>query len=286
MELQVVFVKWGSRYSADWVNRHVRAIKRNATCEVSFVCITDELVPDNFDQDVRLVPFPAFNASLDYLKQGCRLKMSMFKKGILKEGIPALFLDLDSSVLGDVRKIASHIAKYRGIHLLKSHWLSWWRIQKWVIPLGISEYYHGNGSAIGFYPEDYFWLFDRFNADVTGQPIESLPKTLRVDDRYTSCLCRDTLRVFPSRLISKFSQEFMSPSLRWESIRSRLPWVKKRRRNLVAVSFPGAGLKPDKLVELPIGSTVRYKIVKCEWQDGVIRNYWLPLSHPVEKRAA
>lgn len=275
MSIQIVFVKWGTRYPASWVNRHVRAVKKHASSEVCFCCITDESDSDSFDSDVRVVPFPEFQAPLDYLKQGCRLKMAMFKKGILQEEMPALFLDLDSSFLGDVARVERHIRRYRGIHMLKSHWLPWWPIQKYVSPLNISPYYHANGSAIGFFPEDYYWLFDRFNIEVTGQPMESLPKTLRVDDRFTSYHCRDTLRVFPSHLITKFSQEFMSPSLRLGRLRSILPWIKRRRSKLVAISFPGLDLKPDEMVKLPVGAIVRHKRVKCEWQAGALRDYWL-----------
>lgn len=276
MAIQIVFVKWGTRYPATWVNRHVRAVKEHASCRVEFCCISDDSDSSQFDQDVRLVSFPEFRAPFDYLKQGCRLKMAMFKRGILQERIPALFLDLDSSFLGDVARVAQHISRYRGIHMLKSHWLPWWPIQRYVSPLGISPYYHANGSAIGFFPEDYHWLFERFNEEVIGQPMETLPKTLRVDDRFTSYHCRRTLRVFPSRLITKYSDEYMSPSLRWERLRDSLPWVKRRRKNLVAISFPGLDLKPDDMVKLPVGTVIKHKRVQGEWRAGTIRDYWLP----------
>jgi hypothetical protein len=280
--LQVVFVKWGVRYSLDWVQRHVQAIKRHATCDVRFVCITDEVDRETTCNSIRLVPFPDFTASREYLKQGTRLKLSVFRQGILEEGIPALVIDLDTSVVGDVSKFATLIAKHRGIHMMTGHYLPWWRIQNLLPRPFLSKYYHANGSAMGFMPEDYYWLFDRFNSLVTGQPMHELPKCMKVDDRFISWSCKESLRVFPLSLITKYSHEYMFPSLMLEDIRSKMPWVRKRREKLVAVSFPGLDMKPDELAKMPVGSAIRHKRVVGRWNQTTLRNYWLEPVKPSE----
>jgi hypothetical protein len=104
--IQIVFVKWGTKYGEDTINRHVRAILRHVTCDVCFTCITDNL-ESRFDSLVAVKPFPPFAASLDHLKLGCRLKMAVFAHGMLQEGVPALYLDLDTLVRGDVARCAT-----------------------------------------------------------------------------------------------------------------------------------------------------------------------------------
>ncbi len=162
--------------------------------------------------------------------------MAMFKRGILQERIPHCF-SISTQVFWRCSESGSpYKPTSRNSHAQKSL-VAMVANPTLRQPLGISPYYHANGSAIGFFPEDYHWLFERFNEEVIGQPMETLPKTLRVDDRFTSYHCRRTLRVFPSRLITKYSDEYMSPSLRWSDYEILCRGVKRRRKNLVAISF-------------------------------------------------
>lgn len=271
--LQIVFVKWGTRYGADTVNRSVRAIRQHATCDLRFVCITDD-DQSKFDPEVITKPFPKCVAPMDHLKRGCRLKLSMFAPGILEPGVPALYFDLDTMIRGDVARVRDHILRYGGIHLMKSHYLQWWKVQNWITPLIGGKYYHGNSSAVGFLPDNYYWLFDKFNEKIVGRPIENQVKTLIIDDRFISCHCRDTLRVFPTSLLVKFSGEYMSPFHAAETLKGHLPWVKARRAGQVAVTFAGDALKPDKLVKLDRGDEIRYKRLKTRWEHDEFRDYW------------
>lgn len=271
--LQIVFVKWGTRYGTEMINRPVRAIQKHASCDLRFVCITDDQ-QSNFDSAVIIRPFPQFTASFDHLKGGCRLKMAMFAPGILQAGIATLFFDLDTLIRGDVAKVRDHIVRHGGIHLMKSHYLPWWTVQKWVGPAIGNKYYHGNSSAVGFMPENYYWLFDQFNKTVVGDPSEAGSKTFGVDDRFISCYCRETVRVFPTSLLVKFSGEYMSPCHAAESLKSQLPWVKSRRQGQVAVTFAGDALKPDKLVTLRRGDEVRYKRLRTRWDYHEFQEYW------------
>jgi len=271
--LQVVFVKWGQLYGVDAINRLVRSILQNTSCDVRFTCITDDLTSD-YAPEVMLKPFPAFAAPFESLKTGCRLKMSMFAPGILDDGIPALFLDLDTFVRGDVAKVRDHLVAHPQIHLMKSHYIQWWPVQRWVKPVIGNKYYHANSSAVGFYPEKYHWVFDRFNQMVVGAPEEARSKTLRVDDRFISYATRDSLRVFPTSLLTKFSGEYMSPTHTCEAVRSQLPWVRSRRSNQVAITFAGADLKPDRLMKLKPGDEIRYKWLRTRWNHPEFQESW------------
>ena len=273
-DLQVVFVKWGKRYGTEWLNRHVKAIRRNASCAVRYVCITDDNDLDSFDRDIEVLSFPNFVAPFEQLKIGMKLKLAIFSQGILTPGVPAIYLDLDSCITGDVAKLAEYLRNNPGMHMLSGHYLQWWRFQRHVRPVIGSKFYHANGSAIGFMPEEFDWLFQRFNELFTGQPYDQLPKYLKTDDHFISFQCRDGLSVFPRSLIVKYSDEYFAPFHFLESLRKSLPWVAARRKDLVAISFPGVSVKPDRLGALNRGDLIRYKWLKARWEQDQLIDYW------------
>jgi hypothetical protein len=256
------------------INRHVKAVCKNSTTDVSFVCITDH-AESGLDPIVRTVPFPEFKAPFDSLKKGCRLKLSIFAKDIIDPNLPTVFLDLDTLICGDVRGLESYIHKHRGISILQNHYVQWWPYQSLVRRLAPNAYYFGNSSAIGFYPRDYHFLFEEFNRVVDRDiDVSELPKKYHSDERFISYAARDTLRVFPNRLIVKFAEEYMAPFLALESIRKNLPWIKRRRKNLVAVTFVSDALKPHVLVNLKRGDVIRYKKLVAKWDHQEYSQYW------------
>ena len=272
--LQVVFVKWGDRYGSDWVNRHVRAIRRHATGDVKFVCVTEER-DETLDPEVRWHSFPQFVSPYEYMLRNTRLKMSIFAPGVLEAEHPALYLDLDSSVVGDVTRMEKHIAEDPdGLHMLHGHFLPWLPVQRRFGYLLGDKYYHANGSAIGFVPQNFTHVFPLFNELIVGVEGDHLPKSHYADDRFLSCFCRESIRVFPTSLMVKYSHEYMAPLGIIERVRSRLPWVKTRRENLVAVSFPGKELKPDDLAKLEPGTEIRHKWLRGYWDQEAQVDYW------------
>ncbi|MEX3010203.1 hypothetical protein [Hoeflea sp. TYP-13] len=277
-KIQVVFVKWGTKYGPSTVRRHLRAIRKHATCDVRIVIVSDRKEPD-YGPDVTVKPFPQFAAPTEHLKAGCRLKLAVFSKEILEPGIPALFLDLDTLVRGDVARVADYIRCKGQISLLQGHYLQWWPIQKYVRPFIGEKYYFGNSSAIGFWPEEYYWIFDEFNRVVDeSYRGEQLPKKYMSDERFISYVARDNTRVFPTTLIVKFAEEYLTPWPPLESVRGRLPWVRKRRDRLLGVTFVSHVLKPEQLVQLKNGDLIRYKRMRGYWNYPEYKQYW---SEPV-----
>ena len=92
----VVCMKWGTRYGAQWVNRLHAMVKRNTTWDVRFVCFTDD--PAGINRQVECQPLPqvAFDAE--------RIGKYWPKLGLMQEGLGGLtgmtlFLDLDLVVI-------------------------------------------------------------------------------------------------------------------------------------------------------------------------------------------
>ena len=271
--IQIVLVRWGTFYGPAEVNRLVRAVREHATEPVRFVCVTDR--PDvPVDPEVTLKPFPEFSVDTEYLKDGTRLKLAMFAPGILEPGLPTVYLDLDVMVRGDIARIAAVLKRQRTLHMLQSHFVPFWRVQRLLRPLIGDYYYFGNGSVLAFYPEDFPDMFARFNREIAAADRRPAPKHLGSDDRFMSYVERDRVRVFPKRLAVKFAEEFMQPLTFMATMRGILPWVRARRKSLVAISFMGASLKPRALAGYQPGEVVRYRHLKVRWVFDAISDYW------------
>lgn len=271
--IQVVCVRWGEKYGAEAVNRLYRAVRRSTSLPLRFVCITDRQDSD-LDQGIVTRPFPPFALPFAEMTRGCRLKLAIFARGILEEGLPTVFFDLDTLVRGDVARITAQLERRPGLYLLPNHHIRFWRIQKYLRRVGFKKYYFGNSSILAFYPEATWFLFDDLNRLLpkTNPP---LPKALQSDERFMSWRGRELVRVFPRRLAVKFAEEYMLPLLFLEDLRRRLPWVAARRRGLVAVTFVGDDFKAERLAGVRDGAVLRYRRLRFRWPHAEYRDYWL-----------
>jgi hypothetical protein len=270
--IQIVCVKWGTKYGADPVNRLLRAIARHTGTPFRFVCITDQPAGD-YDPRVILKPFPAFSAPFETLKRACRLKLAIFAPGLLDPDLPTIYIDLDTMIRGDVQRIADELQRHPGVYMLQNHFIQWWPLGRYVRLVAPERYYFGNSSVLAFVPAKYGFIYEEFNRRMASPP-EPLPKYLKSDERFISYIARDTVRVFPRRLAVKFAEEYMAPAAFLEEVRKRLPWVAARRRAFVAVTFVGNDFKPERLAALKKGDVVHYGKLTQRWDNDDFRDYW------------
>lgn len=280
--VQIVFVKWGERYRMEIVQRMRLAIIRHSSRPVRFVCITDR--PDEAEGlDMETRPFPPFAADFERLKAGCRLKLAIFALGLLAADMPTLFFDLDTVILGDVARLAEELERDRGLFMLRNHYLQWWKLPSWAKRLAGRRYYFGNSSVLGFYPADFHRIYESFNAEISAACAPD-PKRISTDERYISYSAGGAVRVFPRRLVNKFAEEYMLPWPFIERLRKQLPWVKRRRAGLVAMSFVGSDFKPDRIVNFRKGTVLRYKRLAVRWDhDHLAAFYRRPLDETPER---
>ena len=97
-KLNIIFVKWGDKYSHKHVNKLCDSLDH---LNFPFYCYTDD--PEGIDKDVRIIPIPKKPA----LKKWWN-KLAMFSKDFPLSG-PTLFFDLDVDVVDNLDKFVSYI---------------------------------------------------------------------------------------------------------------------------------------------------------------------------------
>jgi hypothetical protein len=98
---QVIVMKWGTKYGPEYVNRMYGMVARNITGPFSFVCFTDDSA--GLRKEVAAHPLPELGCECPTRTRGQWRKLALWGKSVdgLRPG-PALFIDLDSVVVGNI----------------------------------------------------------------------------------------------------------------------------------------------------------------------------------------
>ena len=106
----VVCLKHGTKYDADYVNKLYAGVKRNSTVEFRFHCFTDN--PEGLRSEVVPHPLPHKNV------EGWWQKLYLFSDEVNIKG-RMLFIDLDTLITGNIDK---YITKDAGFVVLRDLW--------------------------------------------------------------------------------------------------------------------------------------------------------------------
>ncbi|HEU0118112.1 MAG TPA: 6-hydroxymethylpterin diphosphokinase MptE-like protein, partial [Alphaproteobacteria bacterium] len=100
-----VAVKWGTKYSADYVNILFDMVKRNLPKGFGyrFTCFTEDAT--GLDEGIDIQPLPEGVI-------GWWNKLYLFKKRLFDEGERIVFLDLDTAITGNIGDIASYKGEF------------------------------------------------------------------------------------------------------------------------------------------------------------------------------
>jgi len=279
--IQIVFVKWGTKYGPEYVNGLVNGVLAHSSVPVDFVCFTDNSL--GIDRRVDIRGFPDFGVPIETMtgRGGSLPKMSMFLRGQLKPGVPTIYIDLDSSVMGDIAALVTCLNHARGMYMLQRHAIPHWRFRGLVRLIAPQRYYLANTAVMAFYVEDWHQIADGFLADFPrylAAP-DTLPSEVarlydEGNERLISHAARDVSRVFPRDVAIKFTQEYMAPFLWMALLKDRMPWVQARRARQAIISYQGEALKPAELVKAKQGDLILYKGYKSRWSYGHFTTYW------------
>lgn len=98
---QIVVVKWGTRFGPEYVNRMYAMAARNITGPFKLVCLTDD--PSGLRPEVVAQPLPELGCEWPKNSPGKWRKLVLWGAEVpgLEPG-PALFVDLDSAIVGNI----------------------------------------------------------------------------------------------------------------------------------------------------------------------------------------
>ena len=104
----VACIKWGTLFGPEYVNRLYSGVRRNLSCAVRFVCMTE--VADGLHPDIEVIDLPVepfaepMAAALKVAnRQGAMRKVSLFRHGVIPDlQGPVLGFDLDVVITGSL----------------------------------------------------------------------------------------------------------------------------------------------------------------------------------------
>lgn len=263
---QCVLIAWGDRYPVAEINLLADAIRTPATGLRRIVLITDRPRP-GLAPDILPVDFPAFFLQPRFCTAGCQAKLAMFQAGVVPDDLPAIYVDLDTVVFGDLGRLVPLTGPDgRGIAMLQSAVLPFGPLGRLAHRLTDGRRYaRGNSSVVVWHPAHGGPIAARFR-DLAARHADHAFRPMVADERFISWAAQDRMRAIPRRLAVKFPTEFMYPRLWIGHLLAALPWVRARRADLVAVTLPGAAVKGETLLTLPEGAVIEdHKGRRVEW---------------------
>jgi hypothetical protein len=107
----VVCMKWGTKYSPEYVNILYRMTRRNLTLPFRFICLTDD--PRGIEEGVETMLIPEFEEPAPEYYKSCQAwrKLSLFDDPLFDIEGKILFLDLDVVIVDNIDCFFSYSEK-------------------------------------------------------------------------------------------------------------------------------------------------------------------------------
>ena len=264
---QLVLIAWGTKYGVDDINAMVAVVRAQSRGPARVVLITDRDRP-GLSPGIETRPHPPEFLLPAMTGGGCQAKLAMFKPGLLPDDMPAIFLDLDTVVMGDISRLLAVCPAPENVAIRKSAILPFGALARWIWRrTGGRKYARGNSSVVVFHPAHAGYIAERFLECLSRHPDFAF-RPMIADERFISWCAQPVMRAVPSSLAVKFPTEFMYPWLWVGRLRGALPRVRRRRAGLVAITLPGPEVKASALLALSEGAIVTdRKGRRMEWSD-------------------
>ena len=198
--VNVVCIKWGTKYPAYYVNRLFRGVSKHLNRPFRFLCFTEH--PEGLIDGIEVHPLPVepFEAEMVEAmnaegRKGAWRKVSLFRPGLAGMSGPVLGFDIDVVVTGpldDLVEVAPTKVSMR---------------REWRYERRGKE--GGHGSVFQFDPALHPWLYEEFAADPAGR----VARHKGSEQYYTSmtALRHGALAYWPGEWISSFKRDAMRP---------------------------------------------------------------------------
>lgn len=252
---QLVLVLWGTKYPVAEVNHLIDTVTRLASHAPRVVLITDAL-RDGLRAGVVQRLIPDFFMDPRMRGPGCQTKLCMFEAGVVPDDLPAVFIDIDTVVFGDMTRFLALQTTAQTVAIFQSAILPFGALARTIYRLtGGRKYARGNSSIVVYHPAQTAHIAARYRA-LVGELGYNGIRPMIADERFISWSHQPHMRAIPRDMAVKLPTEFMLP-WRWLiHLRASLPWVRRRWHSLIALTLPGVEVKGEALLTLPDGGEV------------------------------
>jgi hypothetical protein len=267
---QCVMVCWGSKYPVGLINHLMDRVARQTAQPPRFVLITDREHPE-LRPGVLVRQFPDYWLQPQFKTAGCHAKLAMFEKGVLPDDLPAVYIDLDTVIMGDMHEALSFMDDERTVLIFQSAIIPFGPLGRLIYRLTDGrKYARGNSSIVVFHPKHNHFIAERFKAVYAQHPDFRFPPMI-ADERFISWSAQPHMKRLPKSFAVKFPNEFMFPREGWLRFKAMLPWVRARREGLTAITLCGLDIKPEKLLALNDADVIQdNKARKLVWSTRVM----------------
>lgn len=152
--VNVLCLKWGTYYTADYINRLYAGVKRHLHRPFRFVCVTDDAT--GLDPDVDAQPFPSAPPGWKYRWPNIFVKLLVFRDGFANLEGPTLFLDIDQIITDDIDCFFDYEPEK---FCIIRNWLEFRKRLFKKLPL------IGNSSCFRFYAGKMDYVYEKFLAE-------------------------------------------------------------------------------------------------------------------------
>ncbi len=101
--IHIICIKWGSKFSYEYVNKLFRSIKNNTSKEFLFTCFTEDV--ENLNDSIKTKPIPNFTG--DWYS-----KISLYNKNLYNSADQIFYFDLDTVILRNLDNILEYSGKF------------------------------------------------------------------------------------------------------------------------------------------------------------------------------
>lgn len=269
-EWQLVLILWGTKYGAEEVSQLVETIGQHASRPFRTVLITDR-PRSNLPNGVVQRDFPDFFLQGEMKTAGCQAKLAMFEDGVVPTDLPAVYVDIDTVVFGDMSKFLDIAKTDKALVLFQSALVPIGAVGRWIWRRSHKQRYaRGNSSIVVFHPRECGYIATKFRELHADYGMEGF-RPMIADERFMSWAAQETLQAIPKTMAVKFPTEFMLPWAWLIYVRATMPWVRARWKALAAVTLPGVEVKGQELLHMPEGGGfVDRKGRRLIWSESAI----------------
>lgn len=240
----LVLIIWGNKYPDSLCNQLIHSAYRHSKKCAGVLVLSDRLDRDIDKRAcVELIPDTFNNQKLK--QGGLPVKICLFDLPIVPVGCPCIYIDLDSSIIGNLDKLISllNVAPIWTIDAFMQRFSFFWRLL----------YRLTNGKKFAVGNSSVFVFKNGFKGNPTTKfkhmwAADTIPQELLNDDVFVAWSCQEIIRGLPTHWVVNCRKEFFAHFM-WINYVSALI-RRSRRQHISVVTFAGENNKLEAFMML------------------------------------